>query len=145
MPASGPLTPSVSASAAITSGSFISLVKMRATPIASSSGWSSTGIVPPTKIGMSLPPSVFRLAMRLGHQVAMAAGQDAQPDGIDVLVDRDARDVVGRLAQTGVDDLGASVAQRQGDDLGADVVAVEAGLGDQNALALQRSRRRCRS
>ena len=43
----------------------------------------------------------------------------------------------GRLVQPGVDDLHAGVAQRAGDDLGAAVVAVEAGLGDDDAdLAL---------
>ena len=39
----------------------------------------------------------------------------------------------GRLAQARVDGLHASVGQRAADDLGADVVAVEPGLGDQDA------------
>ena len=42
-------------------------------------------------------------------------------------------DLLGRLAQAGVDHLHAGVAQRAGDHLGAPVVAVEAGLGDHDS------------
>ena len=44
-------------------------------------------------------------------------------------------DLLGRLVQAGVDDLEAGVAQRPGDHLGASVVAVEAWLGDDDAVA----------
>jgi hypothetical protein len=37
------------------------------------------------------------------------------------------------LPEAGVDDLHAGIAEGSGDDLGAAVVAVEAGLGDENA------------
>ena len=43
-------------------------------------------------------------------------------------------DLLGRLVQTGVDDLEAGVAQRPGDDLGPPVVTVEAGLGDDDSV-----------
>ena len=42
-------------------------------------------------------------------------------------------DHFGRLAQAGVDHFHAGIAQGAGDHLGAAVVAVEAGLGDQDA------------
>ena len=41
--------------------------------------------------------------------------------------------ISGRLAQPGVDDLEPLVAQAAGEDLRAAVVAVEAGLGDEDA------------
>ena len=65
----------------------------------------------------------------------MAAGEDAQADCIDVLVDGNAGDVVGSFAQPRIDDLGAGIAQRKRDDLGADVMTIEARLCDQDALA----------
>ena len=46
---------------------------------------------------------------------------------------RRGRDHLGRLVQAGVDDLVAGVGERARDDLGAAVVAVEPGLGDEDA------------
>jgi hypothetical protein len=97
-------------------------------------------MVPPTKTLTSPACECLRLrGDHVGDELLVAARQDAQADRVDVFVGRDPRDVIGRLAQAGVDHLGAGIAQGQGDDLGADVVAVEAGLGDQDAFALQRS------
>ena len=63
----------------------------------------------------------------------MRAGEDREPDGVGVLLQDGLDDLLRRLVQAGVDDLHAGVAQRAGDDLGAAVVAVEAGLGDDDA------------
>ena len=62
----------------------------------------------------------------------MGAGQDGQPDDVDVLLEGGRHDHLGRLAQAGVDDFEAFVAQAAGEHLGAAIVAVEAGLGDEN-------------
>ena len=64
------------------------------------------------------------------EQRHVRAGEDRQPDGVGVLLDRRLDDLLRRLVQAGVDDLHAGVAQRPGDDLGAAVVPVEARLGD---------------
>ena len=71
----------------------------------------------------------------------MRAAEDRQADDVDVLLHRGRGDHLRRLVQAGVDDLHAGVAQRGGDDLGAAVVAVEAGLGDQNANRTHECRR----
>ena len=55
-----------------------------------------------------------------------------EADHVDVFLQRGLGDHLGRLAQAGVDDLHAGVAQGARDDLGAAVVAIEAGLGDQD-------------
>ena len=60
----------------------------------------------------------------------VGAGEDAQADGVGVLLQHRLDDLLGRLVQAGVDDLHAGVAQRAGDDLRAAVVPVEPGLGD---------------
>ena len=62
----------------------------------------------------------------------MGARQDRQADDVDVLLEGRGRDHLGRLAEARVDDLEALVAQAAGEDLRAAVVAVEAGLGDQD-------------
>ena len=56
------------------------------------------------------------------------AGQDRQADDVGVLLQRGGDDLLGRLAQAGVDHFHAGVAQRARDDLGAAVVPVEPGL-----------------
>ena len=67
------------------------------------------------------------------HERHVRAGEDRQPDGVGVLLDDGLDDLLGRLVQAGVDDLHARVAQRASDDLCAAIVAVEAGLGDDDA------------
>ena len=62
----------------------------------------------------------------------MGAGQDRQPDHVDVLLEGGGDDHLRRLAQARVDDLEALVAQAAREHLGAPVVAVEAGLGDED-------------
>ena len=68
----------------------------------------------------------------------MRAGQDADADDVDVLLDRRLDDLLRRAMQAGVDDVHAGVAQRARDDLDAAVMAVEADLGDDDANRLRR-------
>ena len=75
----------------------------------------------------------------------MGAGEDREADRVGVLLDHGRGDLLGRLVQARVDDLHAGVAKRAGDDLRPAVVAVEAGLGDDDAdLALALAHRRKR-
>ena len=62
----------------------------------------------------------------------MRARQDREADDVDVLLEGRRDDHLRRLAQAGVDDLEAFVAEAAGEHLGAAVVAVEAGLGDED-------------
>src|SRR4051794_19881042 len=75
------------------------------------------------------------------HERHVRAGQDRQADRVGVLLDHGLDDLLRRLVQAGVDDLHAGVAQGAGDDLGAAVVAVEAGLGHDDADLLGGARR----
>ena len=112
-------------------------VKTSATPSFFSSGMSSAGIVPPTVTSTSSAPCSAQELDDLGDQRHVGAGEDREADRVGVLLDHGRGDLLGRLVQAGVDDLHAGVAERAGDDLGAAVVAVEAGLGDDDAdLAL---------
>ena len=63
----------------------------------------------------------------------MGAGEDREAHGVGVLLHHGRRDLLRRLVEAGVDDLHARVAQAPGDDLRAAVVAVEAGLRDDDA------------
>ena len=77
--------------------------------------------------------------MTAGKSVMCAPERIERPIGVDVLLDRGLGDHLGRLVQAGVDHLEAGVAERARDDLGAAVVAVEPGLGDQDAERPARS------
>ena len=66
------------------------------------------------------------------------AAEDREADDVDIFLGSGAGDHLGGLAQAGVDDLHAGVAEGAGDDFGAAVVAIEAGLGDENANFLVR-------
>ena len=66
------------------------------------------------------------------QQRHVRAGQDRQPDHVDVFLQRRRDDHRRRLAQAGVDDFEALVAQSAGKHLGTPIVAVEAGLGDEH-------------
>ena len=63
----------------------------------------------------------------------MGAGEDGEADAVDVFLDGGGDDHLGCLAEAGVDDLHACVAEGAGDDLCATVVAIEAGLGYEDA------------
>jgi hypothetical protein len=60
----------------------------------------------------------------------VSAGEDREPDGVRVLLDRGLGDLLGGLVQARVDHLHAGIAQCAGDDLRSAVVAVQSGLGD---------------
>ena len=61
------------------------------------------------------------------------AGKDGKANDIHVFLLGRGGNHFRRLAQAGVDNLHAGVAQRAGNNLCAAIVAVEAGLGDQDA------------
>ena len=69
----------------------------------------------------------------LRHQRHVRAGEDRQADRVGVLLQGGLDDLLRRLVQAGVDDLHARVTQRAGDDLRPSVVAVQAGLRDDDA------------
>src|SRR3990170_5838706 len=66
----------------------------------------------------------------------MRPGKDREPDGIDVLLQRGVGDHLGGLPQAGVDDFHPGVAQGAGDDLRSSIMAIQAGLGNQDAQLL---------
>ena len=107
--------------------------KMAETPLCFKLAASSSGMVPPR-----IDEDVF--GMLLAEQRGDArdddvvrAGEDGEADAVDVFLNGGGDDHLGRLAQAGVDDLHAGVAQGAGDDLRSAVVAVEAGLGYEDA------------
>ena len=63
----------------------------------------------------------------------MRAGEDGETDDVDVFLDGRGSHLLGGLPETGVDDFHPGVAQGTRDDLGAAIVAVEAGLGDEDS------------
>ena len=65
----------------------------------------------------------------------MRAREQRQTDRVGVLLERRFGDLLRRLEQAGVDHLEPGVPQRPGDDLGAAIMAVQAGLGDDDAVA----------
>ena len=67
-----------------------------------------------------------------GEQVHVGAGEDRKTDRIDVFLERRAGDLLRGLAQPGVDDFHSGVTQRAGDHLDSAVVAVQAGLGEED-------------
>src|SRR5437879_978468 len=67
----------------------------------------------------------------LGEDGVVGSREKGQADAVHVLLDGGGDHHVRGLVQAGIDHLEARVAQRPGDDLGAPLVAVEAGLADQ--------------
>ena len=63
----------------------------------------------------------------------MCSGEDAEADAVDVFLNRGVDDHLRRLAKTGVNDFHTGVAESAGDDFGAAIVAVESGLGYEDA------------
>ena len=71
--------------------------------------------------------------MILRADVHVRAGQDRQADHVRILLERRGDDLLGRLAQPGVDHFHPGVTQRARDHLRATIVAVQTGLGDDDA------------
>ena len=90
-------------------------------------------MIPPITTSTSSSPFSFSSCITLRTDVHVGAREDRQADGVRVLLQRRGDDLFGRLAEAGVDHLHAGIAQRARDDLGAAVVAVEPGLGDNDA------------
>ena len=118
--------------------------KTRATPALLRAAMSSSGMMPPAVTSTSSSPSALRPAVISRQQRHVRAGQDRQPDHVDVLLERSGDDHLRRLAQAGVDDLEALVAQAAREHLRATVVAVEAGLGDEHLDRADGHGRDCR-
>ena len=78
------------------------------------------------------PPHGVEQLADPGEERHVGAGENREPDHVDVLLHRRGGDHLGRLVQPGVDDLHSRVAERRGDDLRAPVVAVEPRLGDEH-------------
>ena len=94
---------------------------------------SSSGMMPPPNTTMSAASRCLEQVHDLGEQGHVGAGEHGQAHRVGVLLDRRLDDLLGGLVQPGVDDLHARVAQGPGDDLGATVMAVEPGLGHDDA------------
>ena len=72
----------------------------------------------------------------LGHELHVGAGQDAQPDGVHLLVAGLTGNLAGRLADARVADVEPSLLQQADDHARAAVVAIEARLGDEDARSV---------
>ena len=94
---------------------------------------SSWGMMPPPNTATSLAPCAFSASITAGKSVRWAPDMMERPYRVHVLLDGSRRDHLRGLVQAGVDDLEPRVAQGAGDDLGAAIVAVEAGLRDQDS------------
>ena len=114
-------------------------VNTAATPWDSSVATSSGGMIPPANT--STPPRSRACSSLddLGDQRHVRPREQGQADRVGVLLQGCLGDLFGGLEQARVDHLEAGIAQGAGDDLGAAVVAVQAGLGDDDAVASQHS------
>ena len=95
---------------------------------------SASGITPPPNTSTSPRPRAAQLLHDPREQRQVGARQQRQPDGVGVLLQHRLGDLLGRLVQAGVDDLEPGVAQRPRDRSCAPVVAVETGLGHDDAV-----------
>jgi len=68
----------------------------------------------------------------------MRAGQNRQPDRIDVFLHGSAHDHLGSLAETGVDDFHPGVSKRARDDFDAAIVPVKSGLREEYSYSFFR-------
>lgn len=75
----------------------------------------------------------FDHAREQGH---MRAGQDRQPDRVDVFLHSSGDDLLRRLAKPCVDDFHSGISQRSSDDFYATVVAVQSGFGKQYSYSI---------
>ena len=78
-------------------------------------------------------PGGTQAVQDVGHQLHMGAREDGEPDDVDVLVAGRRHDLCRRQPDALVDHLEAGVAGRHGDLLGPVGVAVQPGLGHQQA------------
>ena len=90
-------------------------------------------MMPPITTSTSSSPFSFSSSISRGQMCMCAPDRIDRPIDVGVLLQRRGDDLLGRLAQAGVDHLHAGVAQRARDHLRAAVVAVEARLGDDDS------------
>jgi hypothetical protein len=80
---------------------------------------------------------VHALVVEKGHQLRaksiVGAAENRKADDVNVFLDGGGSDHLWCLAQAGINDFHSGVTQGAGDYFGAAVVAVEAGLGDEDA------------
>ena len=88
--------------------------------------------MPPTTTLISPRPGPAGLRAPCGRE-PVRAREDPEADHVHVLLDRLLHDLLGRALEPGVDDLHPGVAQGLRHHLGPAIVAVQAGLGDQDA------------
>ena len=69
----------------------------------------------------------------VGEEHVVGAGEDREADGVDVFLHCRGNDLLRSLPQSRVDHFHSGIAERPGDDLRAAIVAVEAGLRDENS------------
>ena len=86
--------------------------KTSLTPASLSAGMSSSGMIPPAVTRTSSMPSSTQQLADARQQRHVRAGQDGQPDHVDVLLERRGGDHLRRLPQPRVDDLEALVPRR---------------------------------
>ena len=70
----------------------------------------------------------------LGHEREVRTREQREAHGVGVFLDDCLDDLLRGLVQAGVDDLEALVAQGAGDDLGPSVMAIQAGLGNDDSI-----------
>ena len=83
--------------------------------------------------GDALHAFVVEQGHELGAERVVRAGKNGEADHVDVFLDGGGGDHLRGLAEAGVDDFHSGVAEGAGDYFCAAVVAVEAGLGDQDS------------
>jgi len=76
---------------------------------------------------------VMEQSHELGAEGVVCSGENGEADHVNVFLDGGGGDHLRGLAEAGVDDFHAGIAEGAGDDFGAAVVAIEAGLGDQDS------------
>ena len=89
--------------------------------------------MPPPKKTMSSRALRFELLDDQRKERHVRAGEDREADAVGIFLNRGLHDLLGRLEEPGIDHFHARVAQRARDHFRAAVVAVEAGLSDDDS------------
>ena len=110
-------------------------MKISATPCSFSTGMSAVGDDPAAEDEDVGPPARGELLDHAWEEREVRTGEKGEAHRIGVLLHHGLGDLLGRLVQTGVDDLETCVAERPRDDLRTPIVSVEAGLGDDDPIA----------
>ena len=95
---------------------------------------SAAGMIPPTSTKHVAATLLGQALDDTRHQRQVRPGEEGQPDGVGVLLDDRLHHLLGRLVQTGVDDLESRIPKGTGDDLRPTVVPVQPGLGHHDSI-----------